>query len=497
MEQDTPNAHRHDWVEASGLRHILRTVGIAVHPAKLGLALAGVIFTFALGWLLDLAWTARQGIDPSAVAKFIATRQTGTAYQEAAGDCGIFETWWQHQRGCVVSLLDWFVPFVSGPDGPGVTRLNAATLAPQPLGSLAGMLYGAWWMFRAHFFYCLIFVAGVLFAWSLAGGAICRMAALQFTRDERPTLAESLRFSWRNLLGGFVLAPCIPVVLILMTLLALTVGGVVLRLPVLGDLIGGLAFFLALLGGFVVAGLVIGTMAGGSFFWPAIAAEGQDAYDAFSRGLSYAFSRPWKTVLYAAIGLFLAGVCWIVVNVGVTLALTATRTAVGFGTSPFGWWGRDVGHAVVPKLDLLWGAARTGTLYAWPDWQQLAWYEYFSAFLVGLYVLLVIASVWAFLASFYLSGSTIVYFLLRRDVDGTDLEEVFLDGNDREGDEGAGAPAATGIPAAEPTAPGEPERSSAAERTPPPEAAAHPPAPSPPATGARPEPPADEPPPTG
>ena len=45
----------------------------------------------------------------------------------------------------------------------------------------------------------------------------------------------------------------------------------------------------------------------------------------------------------------------------------------------------------------------------------------------SLSLLVVIGLMWAFLASFYFSGSTVIYFLLRRDVDGTDLEEVHTD----------------------------------------------------------------------
>jgi hypothetical protein len=41
--------------------------------------------------------------------------------------------------------------------------------------------------------------------------------------------------------------------------------------------------------------------------------------------------------------------------------------------------------------------------------------------------MLAIGLMWAFLFSYYFCSSTVLYFLLRRDVDGTDLEEVFID----------------------------------------------------------------------
>ncbi len=40
---------------------------------------------------------------------------------------------------------------------------------------------------------------------------------------------------------------------------------------------------------------------------------------------------------------------------------------------------------------------------------------------------------WSFLASFYFSGCTAVYFLLRRDVDKTDLDDIYIDEDENGG----------------------------------------------------------------
>ncbi len=183
-----------------------------------------------------------------------------------------------------------------------------------------------------------------------------------------------------------------------------------------------------------IALLLIGTLVGGHLFWPAVAAEGQDAYDAFSRGLSYAFTKPWKTILYTVIATVYASICWLFVNLFTFLALTLARGIVAWGTSPFGWWRRGTGDAAVAKLDLLWPPL-TGfnALYRWPDTANLAWNEYISVFFIAIYVLLVIAMMWSFLASFYFSGCTVVYFLLRRDVDKTDLDDIYIDEEDGDG----------------------------------------------------------------
>jgi len=423
--KDSQHTHRGDgWLEASGLVYIFRTLGLAVHPAKLGLALAAIILTFILGWVLDAIWTRGGGVDETAIARFISARELDQPYVEPSGSLGMFKVWREYERGCLLGFLGSMIPGSSVAAGTAFGSYVEAHSHVGPLSNLVGMGYGVWWLLRHHPFYFLLFVGGSLVIWAWAGGAICRIAAVQYARDEKLTMNQAIAFAKEKLFGGFVLAPCIPVAFILITAVLLAIGGMLLRVPVLGDLIAGPAFILAIVGGFAVAVLLLGLIVGGSLFWPAVAVEGSDAFDSFSRSLSYPLSKPWKAVLYAVISTVFAGICWVFVNLFTFFALTVTRGIVGFGTSPFGWWSRGEGEISVRKLDLLWPLAGPNTLYSWPDWSQLTWYEHFSAFFVGVYVLIVIGLMWAFLASFYFSASTVIYFLLRRDVDGTDLEEL-------------------------------------------------------------------------
>lgn len=421
------------WLEASGLRHILRTLGLAIQPAKLGIALATLFLTFVLGGTLDWLWTRQGGIDPAAITQYVSAREFDRPYVEPTGSLGVFGVWREHQRRCVLGFLSASLPGASLAAGTPLGAYVELYSQAGPLRNLAAMGYGVLWMMTVHPLYFLLFGAGGLVLWAFGGGAICRLAAVQFARDEKPTMRQALAFAREKLIGGFVLAPCIPLVFILIAVVLLALLGLVLRLPLFGDLLAGLAFGLALLGGFVVAVLLLGFLIGGSLFWPTVAVEGSDAFDSFSRSLSYPMSKPWKALLYAMLSVLYASLCWVFVNLFVFGALSITRAVVGFGTSPFGWWNRGTPESPVRKLDLLWPLGGPNALYAWPDWSRLSWYEYVSAFWIGMYVLLVVGLVWAFLASFYFSGSTVLYFLLRRDVDGTDLEEVLVD--DEPGDE--------------------------------------------------------------
>ncbi len=455
MARDSQTSKDLGWVEASGLLHILRTLGLAVHPAKLGIGLIAILLTFALGGLLDWVWMLRSGVEATAIAEFIQARELDQLYVEQGGDHGIFEVWREHERRCVLGLLGSSVPGASVAAGTPIGRYVATHSDAQPLRNFAQMVYGVWWLSRYHTLYFILFAIGALLIWSCAGGAICRIAGVQFARDEKLTMKQGLGYGWRKLFGGFFLAPCIPLAFIFIAVIMLTIGGMVLRIPVLGDLVGGLAFGLAIFGGLVISVLLLGLFVGGSLFWPAVAVEGSDAFDAFSRGMSYPLSKPWKTVLYAIITLIYVSICWVFVNLFTFFMLTITRAIVGFGTSPFGWWNRGGEGEVISKLELLWPLGGPNTLYQPPDWGSLEWYEYFSAVLIGFYVLVVIGLMWSFLASFYFSGSTVIYCLLRRDVDGTDLDDVHIEEEEEEILPGGPAPSQAAPSEAAPAKPEE------------------------------------------
>jgi len=428
------------WLEASGLLYIFRALGMAVHPTKLCFALGAIVLTFLLGVVLDVVWKSSVGgVEKTAILHFIHPPEV--EQPEAKSDHGIFEIWVRHQRRCVLGLLGSSIPGASVAEGTTVGRYVDAHAQNKPLRYLTEMVHGVQWLLRYHPVYFLIFGLGTLLIWSFGGGAICRIAAVQFARDEKLTFKQAWGYAREKLVNGFFLAPCIPLIFIAMTAVLLVVGGMVLWIPVLGDFISGAAFGLAILGGFVITILLVGLLVGGSLLWPAVAVEGSDAFDSFSRSLSYPFTKPWKTIWYAVVAVVFAAICWLFIKLFTFFMLTITWVAVNFGTSPFGWWGRGADGEMASKLERLWTLGTPTTLFLSPDWSKLAWYEYISAALIAFHVLLIVGLMWSFLASFYFSASTVVYYLLRRDVDATDLEDVFVE-EDRES-EVAGAPAAS------------------------------------------------------
>jgi len=167
---------------------------------------------------------------------------------------------------------------VSAKRGPGTDLVSVRT-GGRGFGVIACVvlaLRGLQWMLVEHFWYSIIFALPVLVVWALFGGAICRMAALNVARDERPAPKVALAFAWRKI-TGFFLAPLFPIGLVLLPAIALFVGGLGVGIPGLGEVIGGLGLGLALIAGAVIALVLIGAAGGWSLMWPAVAVEGSGA----------------------------------------------------------------------------------------------------------------------------------------------------------------------------------------------------------------------------
>jgi len=140
MAEDLNAGNRGGWLEVSGLEHIFRTLAMAVHPTKLGIALVAIILTFALGWLLDLIWTARQGVDITAVEEFVLAQALDQPYDEPGGTLGIFEVWRSHERR---SLLG------SAPFGGAAAHVGCRSVDPPAR-------YGLWRVVARQQPFCLL-----------------------------------------------------------------------------------------------------------------------------------------------------------------------------------------------------------------------------------------------------------------------------------------------------------------------------------------------------
>lgn len=335
---------------------------------------------------------------PQKLEAFIESKSTKKTYQ------GVYKTCWDFStkkfNKTVVSLLSF--------------RL------PQAFRHIADCVGMAAWALRHHTIYSIIYITVAISILGLCGGAICRSVALEYTIKEKPGLGESLRFSKKNL-KNLIFAPAAPFLLCLFLGLLLILLGIVANMPWVGDIILGVLMLVALVIGFFITTILIGAIGSVSMMMPAIAYEGTDSYDAIGRTYCYTFSKPWKLVFYGFISMFYGGICYLLVRFIAFLILKSTYSFLNIGM--FVESAKDKG---LNKLTAIWPEPEFFNLLGNDLSRQLSFTESFSFLLVYLSVLLITAIVAAFCISYFFSSSTIIYSLMRKCVDKTDTDEIFL-----------------------------------------------------------------------
>jgi hypothetical protein len=233
--------------------------------------------------------------------------------------------------------------------------------------------------------------------WALFGAAICRTAAVQLAADEQLGCAAALRFARRKW-GSYFFAPLMPVALMLFVAFFVLVLGWIMRWDP-GLFLGGLLWPLALAAGFVMVLLLIGVLFGWPLMWGAISAEGSDSFDALSRSYAYTFQRPLNYLFYAAVAGLVGWLGWLLVREFASGVIWMSYWAASWGS----------GGA---RIDFITGPESADSI---------------GAGLVGFWAGCVKLLAVGYLFSYFWTASTAIYFLLRRDVDHTEMDEVFLD----------------------------------------------------------------------
>jgi len=319
-------------------------------------------------------------------------------------------------------------------------RRQQAAAAPAwpgtfPEATSGGLIYwalmacnGLCWLLDEHLIFALIFLLVSLAIWSLFGGAIHRIAALQAAREEKISIRQALRFSAGKFLSFFT-APLIPLLGILILGAMLVLGGFVLGNwwgP--GALLIGLLFGLAILVGLAIAFGVIGLAGGFALMYPTIAVEGSDSFDAISRSFSYVFNKPWRALVYAVAAVAHGSLCYVFVRTFAFIALKSTHFFAKGGI----FQGGETMPGAVDKLDVMWPAPTFASLHAPVPSEALSGMEYVGALLVAFWVYIVIGLLTAFVLSYASSAATVIYYLLRRKVDATDLDDVYIEEGEEE-----------------------------------------------------------------
>ncbi len=382
---------------------VFQTFRMAIQPTKLMIALLAVAIICLAGWLMDFSKTvvksSRHGVteleiyagSPDQLQDYL------QAYREDGQSTGVFSTLWNFGAERFHQALHSLFRF----DIPGVA-INIAVCFKALL-----------WAFKYHYIYSIIFFAIVLAVMSIAGGAICRIAALQFSRGEKPGLTEALRFSAKKFLSFFS-APLTPVGIIIFVGVFIFLLGLVGNIPWAGELIIGVFLLLALLAGGLITAVLIGAVAGFNLMFPTIAYEDSDCFDAISRSFSYVYAKPWRMGFYTAIAVVYGAISYIFVRLFAFLLLWVSYRFLALGV-----------FDANKKLTAIWPEPNFADFLGSTSPAVGNWAESTAAFLVCLIVLAVVGLLASFVISFYFSANAIIYALMRNRVDNIALEDVY------------------------------------------------------------------------
>jgi hypothetical protein len=345
--------------------------------------------------------------------------------------------------------------------------------------------------------YTLLAVTIFVMIWSYFGGAIARSAACEIAREgERIETSKALKYSGKKF-WSFFGAPLICVLGFLFFYLVTYVAGLIFKLLdflYIGAPLAAILLPLAVLAGFIMALIVLGTIAGAPLFLPAVAAEGTDAFDAFSRGFSYIYSKPWHYLWYQLVAGAYGYICiaFVILFTVFMLGLGLSAGETGFELSgvftsdaeseetkdeptdfrrvsnwalsyvvsrehaemDYGWtpaaiasephpYGRIMylSGELVSREPIDFELTKPKTKLHWlASWFVLAW------------LIVIMGLAYSFGISYFISQQTMIYFILRKKVDDIDVKEVYLEEEVDQFDSLPPEPAAEPKPEEEPKA---------------------------------------------
>ena len=434
------------WSELFPWLMLVRSIRIALMARVIVLGASGLIVT-ALGW-----WLIGQAFSGSEDPVIERWRGTGSPWfwehspefwvaTSARSAAEVFYSAWEGLLEAPLSVWLYFTrPFID---------LFRADLTPT--GFLFLLLCGVW----------------ELLVWGVLGGAITRIAALRFTRDEAPGPVGAVLQAARKL-PSYSLPPLVALAGAAVFAIQLALVGLLMRLDVLA-IVAAIFWPFVLLLGLLMAILLLGALVGWPLMWSTVSVEGTDAFDALSRSYAYTYHRPLRLLLYVLFAALLAIVSMFVVKLFATAAIglgdwsvdwgldrPTMRAVVRPGVSPL-----DVREVAPPAVTVT-PRDDEGTRITIEPSPVVDETPETNALLTGarrtirFWKSLVAALAAGYQAGFLWVSAVGVYLLMRRDIDGVQLNEVYIDPADEYGMPPLADEATTGVPEVAPAAPAQP-----------------------------------------
>jgi hypothetical protein len=304
--------------------------------------------------------------------------------------------------------------------------------------------------------YLILILFCFIAVWAFCGGVITRLAAVQLANKGPMSLKQAIKFVCNRYLA-YLGAPAVPLLIVAAIAIFLWVYGLIGLIPFIGDIfIYGIGLPVIIAAGAVMAIFLVG-LVGYPLMYTTLSAEGDqsDTFDALSRSLNYVYQSPWYYIWYWLVAIAYGAAVTFFVLFFVSLTVYVGRWAAGLPASwfaqsrkpeylfiytpeSFGW--RELltndspyavrGHWVpadrmsdrliyrdLPVDELAYQRARA----------DYYWYNNLGAYFVCFWVTLMFLMMLGFTYSFFWSASTMIYFLMRKKVDESELDEVFIE----------------------------------------------------------------------
>lgn len=383
MAEQKQESARIDWRQSVSWLSLFRCFRLALDVKKMFLGFLALVLTAVIFFLMREVWSGIFGVEspPRNALRTVASGMVATVSE-------VPRAVWRGDAGRLALEADNLLRYVG----------NRAAEFPV---------------------FCVVYGVLLLLVWSYFGGAICRLAAVQFGRDERISLTEALSFTCRKYVS-LVFAPLIPVLAIVFVCIFTGLVGLLVAIPGFGPWFAAVLWPLPMIVGFILALIVIGGIFGLPLMHPTIGAEGSDAFDAISRSFSYVYSRPWRAGFYAVLAIAYGLVVFTFVVLFAGLLLYMSGFCVSFVSS-------IVGLGVAGRLEGMWPGDIT-----YMNWDITGPGTTAAGHVLRFWVWLVYGLVLGFGISYAYSALTAIYFLLRKNVDHTEFDEIYLEEEEEE-----------------------------------------------------------------
>jgi len=405
MSQDAAAIREAWWRDGCPWLILFRVFGVAVSIHVLFLASVAVVVTSGI-------WRAADAVFPTQAADGTAAV---TEEYRLANRCSLSR--WPghrcHAADCCRPnpLMEWAArEGVRLPPAPLDPVIGVPTQLALPLVRLFHRHRG--WRENGYLFFGGL---GSLLVWSLFGGAISRIAAMQLALHQRVRLHDALSHA-RLKFPAYVGAPLFSMAVIAGIALPMMALGW-LMLTDFGIFVSGLLWFAVIVGGILMTIGAVGLLFGWPLMWGALGCECSDAFDAISRSYAYTFQRPLHFLFYALLAAALGTLGWLVV-----WGFSETVISITY-------WGASWG-AGAERIETLVAVANSSTAGTLTEaGEEVGPSGMFSAGArcVAFNVATVRSVATGFSYSYFWCAATAIYLLLRLSTDATELDEVDVD----------------------------------------------------------------------